>query len=86
MVEIGDGGGGDVPEYMRKGLQPLRITQLLIECGADPNAYDKFGQTPLHLFFAAEIYRPSIKLLDKHIGVLNLLKEAWAHTDCRLLR
>lgn len=57
----------------------FRVTQLLLESGADPNAFDVNGQTPLHTFFLS--FESGKDLTQEDKVVLDALLEAGAHQD-----
>ncbi|CAC5396719.1 unnamed protein product [Mytilus coruscus] len=58
---------------------PFRVTQLLLESGADPNVFDINGQTPLHTFFLS--FESGKDLTQEDKIVLDALLEAGAHQD-----
>ncbi|CAC5385377.1 FEM1B [Mytilus coruscus] len=62
--------------------EPLSPTQLLLECGADPNIHDAHGHTPLHAFYLSTNDGKK-KLTLEHKNVLDLLLGADAHADFR---
>ncbi len=43
------GKNGSTPLHETVGFSDTEITKLLIEAGADVNAKDRYGKTPLHL-------------------------------------
>ncbi|XP_030588130.1 protein fem-1 homolog B isoform X1 [Archocentrus centrarchus] len=55
-----------------------QVTKLLIDCGAQVNAVDNEGNTPLHVI--VQYNRPISDFLTLHAIIINLV-EAGAHTD-----
>ncbi|XP_063333592.1 protein fem-1 homolog B [Pelmatolapia mariae] len=55
-----------------------QVTKLLIDCGAQVNAIDNEGNTPLHVI--VQYNRPISDFLTLHAIIINLV-EAGAHTD-----
>ncbi|KAM4734627.1 protein fem-1 homolog B [Anableps anableps] len=55
-----------------------KVTKLLLDCGAQVNAVDHEGNTPLHVI--VQYNRPISDFLTLHAIIINLV-EAGAHTD-----
>ena len=56
----------------------LEITQLLLNCGADPNTENEQGSTPLH-----QVSRGKYKSREAGVGIVRLLLERGVDVDAR---
>ena len=89
--------GGKLNVVTRKGTTLLhaavvyrkeRSVEILLQKGADPNAKNNFGETPLHLVFGCRLERSFYeKPGDKEtLGILKLLLEYGADPSIQYLR
>ncbi|RMJ17530.1 hypothetical protein CDV36_002818 [Fusarium kuroshium] len=74
---------GSTPLHIVVGKnRTLKAVQLLIEHGADPNAKDLYGRTPLHILIDSSNYHKDIEL-ERTRPIIKFMLDNGADPECR---